>query len=719
MYELVFHCIIILLRTEYLRLLMKIKNKSGTSKKITLIASSLLLLISVVLMIYSYISISKFDANNLQAVKSQQSNLLAITSDSIDQKFGNMANLVNMYAESISQNTISARDIGNLLYKDPAINDRNVLGVSVLFLNEHNQIKRDRLYWQFQSSQFISTHYTTSIKPEQQWLQVYQHLQNHWSRPYYDSILKQYIISYTSLFYVPNSKKIAGIIVLDLDLRSITNLVARNIGEKFTTLATTDGFYINDIDSNKIVSRINLANSSLPIDANIYVKQKQTPCNNVCNYSPIVNGNSYYVMYKQMANLPWIIFAKYTDSELHALVRNTNNPMIMLQIGATVLSLLSTILIVTALTIRRHNFLRVVWACCLLISLLCSLGTIYTWNISRHLYFMNNYDAITSDVNLQQLLQPYYLDARQRNIGKIIEIPTAIQVDSVEFLTAYNLQVTGMVMQVYPKEFTVNDGICFNNSFDTKLLKISDINSTFYHTVIWTFQTKIREDFDYQHYPFNRGTIWLSLSPFNSESNLVFTPNFAYYNGLSDINANYGVNNNVIIPGWHINGSFFNFISDKSRMLDEIDSYDTIKLPSLTFNMIINSSISDAIITTIIPPTVIIFILFTLLLTISKYKNKFIEFKVNGIIGACGGMLFTIVFTHVSLRNKLTSEMMYIEYIYLIMYIVVLLIPINSLLFATKKSKFIWYGNNLFFKLLFIPVLTVFVFVMTLLSFSS
>ena len=106
------------------------------------------------------------------------------------------------------------------------------------------------------------------------------------------------------------------------------------------------------------------------------------------------------------------------------------------------------------------------------------------------------------------------------------------------------------------------------------------------------------------------------------------------------------------------------------------------------------------------------------LLTISKHKNKFIEFKLSSIISSCSGVLFTIVFTHVSLRNKLTSEIMYIEYIYLLMYIVVIMIPVNAFLFAKTDLKPIRYGDNLIFKSLFILLTTGFIFAMTLYSFS-
>lgn len=691
-------------------------NKNLNKKNIFLALSVAFFIISLILIIYATISINHYEQENLSIVKNKQQNLLEITSNSIDKRFGSLAKSLDKYAQELSSQQISPNQIGAIFYKNLNIhNINNVLGASIIQLDNNGKVKKERLYWKFQNSQLIHINYNKSVKPEQNWLDAYKTQTSHWSRPYYDSVLQQYIVSYSSVYYAHNSHKIAGLLVIDLDLKSIINLVAQNIGEKFTSIITDSGYYIYDIDPEKIVSRTNIQKSSQASERQIYQYIQNPKCTNVCHNT--LNNSKDYVIYKQMTNLPWAIFSKYNENELKSFILTTSNSAIMLQVLGIVLLLISLIIFHLTLITNRRNMLRNLWIGSTLISVICLIGTIYTWNKSQQLSYLDYQNAITSDVKLQSILQHYRNEATLKNSSSIIEIPTAIQIDSAEFLTAYNLQLTGTIMQNYPKEYNINEGIKFNNSYDTKFTKISDINSAFYHTVVWTFQTKIRENFDYQHYPFNHAKIWLSLSPFNSESTLVFTPNFAYYNGLSDINANFGVNPNIIIPGWNIKGSFFDYVNDSSRMLDEIDAYDTVNLPSLSFNMMINSSISDAIITTIIPPTVIILILFVLLLTISKFKNKYIEFKVPGIISSCGGMLFTIVFTHVSLRNKITSEMMYIEYIYLVMYIVVLFIPINSMLFAYGKAKLIRYGNNIFIKLFFLPLLIGFVFIMTLFSF--
>lgn len=684
------------------------------NKKILLVTTLFTFIISIVLIVFSIYSIQRTVDINLDVVKTQQEKLLDVTSDSIDSNLGLMVSNVDYYALELSQQKISKTEFAHELYDDKRIINGMVLGLSLITLNHSNQ---NTQYWQFQNKKLVSTNYRQHVKPDKDWNQLFSKQKYYWSQPYYDKILQQYVISYAKPIYANDNKTLTSIIILDIDLKSIINQVADNIGEKFTTIVTNSGDYIYDIDTDKIVIHRNVKNSN-SIDAKVFTLAQNPVCSELCHNKIYQDNIDHYVLYKHLSNVPWIIFSKYSNSELKSLIRSTPNSAIMLRIGGGVLMIISIILSVLILTSKRRTFARNLWIASASISMICLLGLVYTWNISKGLSFVDDSSAIISNTKLLNELQKYKNDAKLRSKTEILEIPTALQITSIEFLTAYNVQLTGSIMQIYPKDYNVNDGLKFNNSYDTKFTKVSELNSTFHHTIIWTFQTKIRENFDYKHYPFSHAKIWLSMSPFNSESNIIFTPNFSYYNGLTDVRANYGVAENVIIPGWNIQGSFFDYIDDSSRMMNEVDAYDSINLPALSFNMKINSSISDAIVTTIIPPMIIISILFVLLLTIRKSKNRFIEFKVAGIISACGGMLFTIVFTHVSLRNKITSEMMYIEYIYLVMYIVVLFIPINALLFANAKLKLIKYGNNILFKVMFLPILMSFIFIMTLVSFG-
>lgn len=653
-------------------------------------------------------------------IKNQQGELLSITSASVDKKIGAISQQMNEYAEQISSNAIQAGNLGSIINHDLQVNDGNILGVGVVSFEHNKKIKSQHLYWKWNNHHLINASYSKTAIDEERWLTKSVSQAQRWTKPYYDTGLKQYVTSYIATFYNPQTHQAEGFVILDLDLKSLVNLVAQNIGEKFTTIVTDDGYYIYNSDSQKIVTRANLAeskDSNSRVDQQVFNYNKIKPCFALC-HNLVVQDQNTYVIYQQLKNVGWLMFAKFTPQELESLSRATDNSNLMLSIACVTLIIICLGLLLIIWRMKRKNQYRLWWIATVFISVNFLIAVVYAWNISRHLYFVDATQAITSDHVMQTFIQQYQREATLKNVGKITEIPTAVVVDTAEFLTAYNLQLTGTIMQSYPKESGIEYGMKFNNATDSKISLISDSYTNDTHLLIWSFQTKIRENFDYKDFPFNHGKIWLSISPLNSSQTVIFTPNFTYYNGLSDINANYGVNPNIIIPGWLVKGSFFNFTTDSSRMLDEIDSYATVRLPALTFNMVVNATISDAVITTITPPIVIILILFMVLLTISRHENKFIEFKVATIISACSGILFTIVFTHVSLRNKLTSEIMYIEYIYLLMYIVVIMIPVNAFLFATNKSRWIHYGDNLIFKVLFLLLITGFIFVMTLLSFS-
>ncbi len=51
----------------------------------------------------------------------------------------------------------------------------------------------------------------------------------------------------------------------------------------------------------------------------------------------------------------------------------------------------------------------------------------------------------------------------------LTSVPTSIMVDSIEFLNSYNIQLTGHIMQRYPKSLENEKGIKFNDGFDVRV----------------------------------------------------------------------------------------------------------------------------------------------------------------------------------------------------------------------------------------------------------
>ena len=81
-------------------------------------------------------------------------------------------------------------------------------------------------------------------------------------------------------------------------------------------------------------------------------------------------------------------------------------------------------------------------------------------------------------------------------------------------------------------------------------------------------------------------------------------------------------------------------------------------------------------------------------------------------------MFFVIAFSHIDIRRKIAAEeVFYLEYFYLTIYLAILWVSINSVLFAMgARIRLIQYRDNLISKLLFWPGLLGLLFAVTVLT---
>ncbi|AUR52308.1 cache domain-containing protein [Aquella oligotrophica] len=702
-------------------------SQNQTNKKLVSFIIALFL-ISLLGLVYTQICLKQNDNNRMLTTISNQKLFLATTTDKLDKKLGLMADKLDTYAMLLSTGKISMPEFESELSNEKLWLNYGIVGVGIAEvpkLRSNGRKHFHRNYWlnlttRFESQQ-DSNNYTLNTQENAWFNDTLKNQKPQWSRSYYDNSLREFIFSYSAPVYDVTHKNIIAVLVVDFDSQFIDSIVSQNIGQKYTSIISRDdGAYIYTDNTDKVLNQVSLSKitNKNSIEAQTYQYINKNHCNQVCSLALSDNSEKHLILYQSLKKLPWTIFADYTTQQLGSLNRESDNSLTMLNIGFWVISLLLLVVLVNLYRMSKKRTFKTLWQLSALVSLILVCGIVYVWKISNHLYYRDTSKAIINQTILDSYIKQYDAASQLKRTESIIKIPTAIIIDSAEFLNSYNIQLSGHIMQRYPKNSEDAWGVKFNDGFDAKITQTGVQKTNRYDHVTWSFQVKIRENFDYTHYPFNHGSIWLAVSPVNQYKNLLFTPDFSYYNGLTDINAANGVARNLIIPGWYIRGSYFNYQNDSSRMVNNVNSYSAIDLPALTFNILIGATFGDAVITTVIPPMVIIMILFVTMLTISKKGNKSIEFKVNSILSASSGMLFTIVFTHVSLRNKITSAIMYIEYFYLMMYIVVPLIPINAFLFATKKFPKINFASNLYAKLLFFPVISFLLFIISLWRFA-
>jgi hypothetical protein len=149
------------------------------------------------------------------------------------------------------------------------------------------------------------------------------------------------------------------------------------------------------------------------------------------------------------------------------------------------------------------------------------------------------------------------------------------------------------------------------------------------------------------------------------------------------------------------------------------------EFPELYFNVALTRSFTDPFISNIIPLAAVSVMLFAVLMfgTKSEDKANLIGFSASVVLSITAAFFFTVVIAHVTLRSNLASEtLVYIEYFYFILYLSLLGVSINAMLFARGDKIPILYGlihdqDNLWPKILYWPVLTGLLLVMTIATF--
>jgi hypothetical protein len=89
------------------------------------------------------------------------------------------------------------------------------------------------------------------------------------------------------------------------------------------------------------------------------------------------------------------------------------------------------------------------------------------------------------------------------------------------------------------------------------------------------------------------------------------------------------------------------------------------------------------------------------------------------IVSACGAFLFIIIIDQINLRQKIiTAGIIYFDYFYFVLYITILLVAINAILFASNiKLNWIHYKDHLIPKLFYWPTNLTLLLLVTLLVF--
>ncbi|WP_460997345.1 ligand-gated ion channel [Simiduia litorea] len=308
------------------------------------------------------------------------------------------------------------------------------------------------------------------------------------------------------------------------------------------------------------------------------------------------------------------------------------------------------------------------------------------------------------------------------NDSSPLYIKTGLFIQSLNFSNSSDVNLSGYLWQHY--EDGVHDAFkpAENEAgfiFPEQVMTGSDIPPSLayrYKTengevLGWYFEATLRQNFDYDKYPFDHKTVWIRLWPKAFSSNLVLVPDFDSYNATG-INDTFGIDDSIVLGAWNRENTYFDYKNYSYTTNFGIPDYTgQHNWPELHFNIVIKRKFSNAFTIYLLPLLLVATLLFAALLTVSEDDTKAnrLGFNASGFMGACSALFFVVMLAHIQLREKFAAAgVVYIEYFYILMYGLLVAATANTYLFSVRApilARVVCYQDNLIAKVAYWPIL--------------
>lgn len=361
-----------------------------------------------------------------------------------------------------------------------------------------------------------------------------------------------------------------------------------------------------------------------------------------------------------------------------------------------------------------------IWLLAATVSLLVGAGTALLWWVGAL------YPAVGSDVGTrvldaataEQYLQTY---EREAGNGRFTRVPTGVFLKSIEFQSSTNVSVTGFVWQRLPAPAAAQPAFVLADADKPEIREVSRHREGTDEVVLWSFAANLRENFSYEKYPFDQQEVWVRLRPADITGRSAFVPALASYSSANPA-ARPGVAADLVLPGWEVRSSFFDYRAARYNANFGFERFDTTTAPpELYFNVVVRRRFIGPFVSNVVPLTVAWVMIFSLLLIASKTGplSRLAGFTAKDIVAGSAAVFFVISFQHIALRNALASpRLIYFEYFYFTTYLALLSVVSNAILFASGHgSHLLEFRDNLLPKVAFWPTLMTCFFLVTLMVF--
>jgi predicted house-cleaning noncanonical NTP pyrophosphatase (MazG superfamily) len=682
---------------------------------------ALLALVFGIFFIYKHFSFK----NNLEdKVKKEIEEKITAELDKVTEQLNDIQKTVVSITEKLGTTQLNTEAIQKLLQETLKKNDY-LVGIGAAF--EPRVISEDielfAPYYQKEKDQIISTpinyNYTKpekgKLKPDIRWYTIPLTKDENWKDPYYYNDRNIVIGEYAKAIYKEEEqKKPLGIVFVEFNLDAIKEVISYlSLGKNgYGFLLSKTGTFISHYINEYVTSQKTIFNLEKEGKKRSLVQLGKRMLNgeeDIVEYTDYITENvqkDSWAFLHQIKPVGWHFAAVYFKDEVigQYLEYFKKNKILI-----TVAILFFLLFLLTSLIFRCafNKTLLILYAITCSLLLVLGIGLIWMFSFEEGFAGGDKQVIITSRADV---LQFFKSSEGQTNIEQPINIPTGIIVNYLDFLDVNTIHVSGYLWQQYSKdtkiedlpqfsfEKSANSDIKIKNVYEQEDKKIVEIH----------FKCAVPIITQYDKYPFDNQKISLKLVSKNRESDQLLIPDFQAYAIITPSSLP-GVLKSTSLKGWNFKKSYFAYNPQLTEVNYGLNKEKIKKKPLLSFNIIIKRLILQPFLSFLLPLIIILFLMFMILLSVDKMS-------LIALFSAYSALMLSIVFSHISLREKLPiSGFFYLEYFYLVSYLLIVLVSLNIFLYfkSEKKYSFIDYKKNIIAKLMYWPVTLLIMFILT------
>jgi len=614
------------------------------------------------------------------------------------------------FSEILREEILSNPDYyGSTITYKPYGFQRNKRLYSFYIYRSHDGLKQVQLENEYDYSTAKCEWYSTAMQRG-----------SRWSKPYFDDAGKTLMVTYSALFYSPRDKDRRegplGVVTLDISIHGIKDiLMSLDLGPSgYPALTTRNGIYLYHPNMDYVTSQktiFDVAKETGDKKRRIVGEKAKSGQGGIIDHVSVTTQKESWLVFESIPSTGWSLQDTFIKDAIDLDPEAQRKKMTQI-----LNSLLISMLAVCCLLFFTHFGKHYPWipVALILFFILSAIGFLWNFSLRFPPPEKNKGVEISDRPTLNRVQERYAHHCRENHLQQPLFIPTGILIDTIRFDSPNDIGASGYVWQKYRlgKHDHIPRGIIFAQSDNREIVELMRSRKLDWEVVCWRFNITIRSRINYSGYPIDHGLIRIKLLHRGLNESVILVPDLSSYT-LATPSLLPQLDEGTFLPGWTLERSYFELEKQNRNIrYGVIDTISKDNLPALLLRIQIQRNFINAFISNLTPLILVSLLLFTIL-CIAK------SILIGRFIATCVAMFLVIVFSHIDTRKAIAiQDVFYLEYFYFLFYALLFFVVLNAIkIRAAKPGSFFSYRDNLISKLLYWPLLSGILYIVTLISF--